>query len=85
MYPVPKPSKDYQDAVATGRRGIYCMDLGGATLIIAVINAWAKKGSPAAARTDDLLTVIQMEHVALPEDPKMIAGDLNGTVDAFDV
>ena len=43
-----------------------------------------KKGSLAAARTDDLLTIVQTELAALPEGPKLIAVDLNGSTDAFD-
>ena len=84
--PLPNPSKDYLDAVATGRCAIYCMGTGGATPVIAVIYGWtgAKKGSPEAARTDDLLTIVQLEFATLPPGHKMIAGDLNGTTEAFD-
>ena len=46
VYPIAKPIKDYHDAVATGRCAMYCMDMGGVTLVIAVVHGWAgvKKG-----------------------------------------
>ena len=80
VYPIAKPIKDYHDAVATGRRAMYFIDMGGVTLVIAVVYGWtgAKKGTPEAARTDDLLTIIQMQLEALPQGPKLIAGNLNG-------
>ena len=40
LYPIPKPSDNYHDADATGRRSIYCMDLGSTTLVIAVLYGW---------------------------------------------
>ena len=85
VYPIAKPIKDYLDAAATGRCAIYCMDVSGVTMAIAVIYGWtgAKKGSPEAARTDDLLTIIQMQFEAMEPGPKLIAGDLNGTPEAF--
>ena len=84
--PIPNPIKDYQDAVATGRCAIYYMDMGGATLTIVVTYGWvgAKRGSPDAARTDDVLTIIQMQVEALPPGPKLIAGDLDGRPEVFD-
>ena len=74
------------EAVAIGGCAIYCLDLGGTTLAIAVIYGWAgaSKGSTEAARTDDLLTIVQVEFTTLPLGPKMIAGDLDGTTEAFD-
>ena len=67
-YPIPNPSKNYQDAVDTGICGIYCMDLGGTTHAIAIVYGWTGggEGSSAAARTDDLLTIVQTELAALP-------------------
>ena len=44
----------------------------------------AKKGSAIAARTDALLTIIQLQLAALPEGPKMVAGDIDASSDAFD-
>ena len=47
VYQIGKPINDYHDAVATGRCAMHCKNLEGATLVIAVIYAWAgtKKGS----------------------------------------
>ena len=63
VHHITKYNDDYKDAVATGRCAIYCMDVNGVTMAIAVIYGWAgaKKGSPEAARTDDLLAIIQMQ------------------------
>ena len=36
-----------------------------------------------AARTDDLLTILQTQLALLPDVPKMIAGDINGAPEAF--
>ena len=62
LYPVPEPTKDYCDAEATGRCKIVCLDMAGVTCAIALIYGWtgAMKGSVDSARTDDLLTIIQM-------------------------
>ena len=38
---------------------------------------------PEVARTDDILTIIQVQFEALPQGLKLIAGDLNGTPEAF--
>ena len=43
----------------------------------------SKKGSPEAARTDDILTIAQVQFEALPPGPKLIAGDLNGNPEAL--
>ena len=54
-------------------------------MVCAIIYGWAgaKKGSSDAARTDDILTIVQMQLDAMDPGPKMIMGDLNGTLDAF--
>ena len=61
-YEVTNPIEDYLDVVNTGRCKIVCFDMAGVTCAIALIYGWtgAKKGSVEAARTDDLLTIIQM-------------------------
>ena len=84
VYPIAKPLKDYHDAVATGRCAMYCMDMGGVTLVIAVVYGWGGGGPKKGRRklggiTDDIPTIIQMHFDALPQGPKLIAGDLNGT------
>ena len=83
-YPIPKPTDDYRDALATGRCCIYCLDLEHSTIIIANIYGWtgAIKGNNAASRTDDLLTIVINQFSMLPPGPKMIAGDLDGPPDA---
>ena len=86
MYPVPNPTMDYLDAAATGRCAIYCTDVSGVTMAVAAIYGWTggTKGSPHAARTEDILTIVQMQFEPLQPGPKLIAGDLNGSPDAFD-
>ena len=46
--PIAKPIKDYHDPVATGGCAMYCIDMGGVTLVIAVVygGTGARKGSP---------------------------------------
>ena len=85
IYSVPKPISDYADAEATGRCKIVCCDVGGCTLAIAIVYGWTggTKGSSEAARTDDILTIIQMQFDSMPPGPKAIAGDLNGSIEAF--
>ena len=84
-YPVPKPTDDYLDALSTGRYCIYSVDPEHFTLVIAIIYGWigARKGTATVARTDDLLTIAHNQLNKLPDGPKVIAGDLNGRVDAF--
>ena len=43
-----------------------------------------KKGTATAARTDDLLTIIQLQLAELPDGPKIIAGYLNVSIDSFE-
>ena len=76
MYPVAKPCKDHHDVVATGRCAMHYMGMGGVMLVIAVIYGWTggNKGSPEDARTDDILTIVQMQFEALPPRPKLIVG-----------
>ena len=59
--------------------------MAGVTCAIALIYGWteARKGSVDAARTDDLLTILQMQFETMEAGPKAIVGDLNGTIDAF--
>ena len=54
-------------------------------MAIAIVYGWAvgTKGSSEAARTDDILTIIQMQFDSMPPGPKAIAGDLNGSIEAF--
>ena len=79
LNPTTKPIKDYRDAFATGRCAMYEVGLKGTTLAIAVIYGWTggRKGSAEAARTDDILTIVQMQFESMPVGPKLIAGDLN--------
>ena len=64
---------------------IYCIDLTGSTLAIAVIYGWTggSKGTPEAARTDDLIAIVRMQFQLMDQGPKIIAGDLNGPIEAF--
>ena len=82
--PIVKPSKAYEEAVATGRCMIFNFDLDGTNLVVAILYGWTggQKGNEAAARTDDLLTIVQQELEAMDPGPKMIMGDINATTDA---
>jgi hypothetical protein len=85
VYLLPKPLKDYCDAEATGRCKIVCFDMAGVTCAIAVLYGWtgAVKGSASASRTDDLMTIVQMQFDTMEPGPKAMVGDFNGTVEAF--
>lgn len=63
---------------------MYEVGLKGTTLAIAVIYGWTggRKGSAEAARTGDIFTIVQMQYETMPAGPKLIAGDLNGSVEA---
>ena len=43
----------------------------------------SKKGNSLAARTDDILAIIELQFEAMEPGPKMIMGDLNGSLEAF--
>ena len=79
------PPKAYEEAVATGRCIMCNFDLGDTNLVIAILYGWTggKNGNEAAARTDDLLTVVQQEFEAMDLGPKMIMGDINATTDSL--
>ena len=84
-YPIPKPTEDYLDAERSGRCKIVCFDAGGCTVVCAIVYGWtgATKGSQIAARTDDILAIIQLQFELMDPGPKLIMGDFNGTLDAF--
>ena len=84
-YKLPNPTDDIKDAEATGRCAIYCLDLAGQTLTIAVIYGWTggTKGSPEAARTDDIIAIVRSQSQLMERGPKLIAADLNGSINAF--
>ena len=84
-YKLPNPIEDMKDAEATGRCSIYCIDLAGQTLAIAIIYGWTSgtKGSPEAARTDDILAIVRTQFQLMEPGPKLIAADLNGSTNAF--
>ena len=85
IYKVPKPAKDYLDAVQTRRLLIVCMDIDRITLACATIYGWTGglKGSPEAERTEDLIAIALSQFATMRPGPKMIVGDLNATVDAL--
>ena len=61
-YEIPKPTEDYRDADRSGRCKIVCFDPGGTTITCAIIYGWtgAKKGNDLAARTDDILAIVEV-------------------------
>ena len=83
--PIVKPSKACEESVATGRCMISNFDIDGTNLVVAILYGWTggQKGNEAAARTDDLLTIVQQEFEAMDPGPKMIMGDINATTDAL--
>ena len=85
IYSVPNPTEDYKDAVKTGRLLIICMDVEGTTLACATIYGWTGgvKGSLEAERTDDLIAIVREQFSRMKPGPKMIAGDLNATIEAL--
>ena len=62
LNPITKAINGYQYAYATGRCAMYEVDLKGTKLAIAVIYGWTggRTRSAEAARTDDILTSVQM-------------------------
>ena len=84
-YEIVNPTADYRDAERSGRCKIVCIDAGGVTLECAIVYGWtgAKKGNSLAARTDDILAIIEMQFEAMEPGPKLIMGDFNGSLVAF--
>ena len=64
-----------------------CVDTGGTTIICAIIYGWTgtKKGNDLAARTDDILAIVEVQFEAMEPGPKLIMGDLNGNLEAFPI
>ena len=48
-----------------------------------IVYGWtgAKKGSKDAARTDDLVAILQAQFDTMEAGPKLIMGDLNGSLE----
>ena len=85
LYPIPKPTDAYLDVVETGQCMSLNFDLEKDTLPIAILYGWTggTKGTIAADRTNDLLDTVLKQMSLLPEGPKLIAGDCNGTQDSI--
>ena len=62
VYEVQNPTEDYRDAVKSGRCIMVCFDAGGTAIVCAIVYGWAgaKKGNDLAARTDDILAIIEV-------------------------
>ena len=84
-YELISPTDDYRDAEESGRCKIVCFDARGCTIACAIVYGWtgAKKGNNLAARTDDILAIIEVQFEAMEPGPQLIMGDLNGSLDAF--
>ena len=84
-YEVQNPTDDYRDAERSGRCKIVCFDAGGTTIICAITYGWtgAKKGNDLAARTDNILAIVEVQFDGMGPGPKIIMGDLNGNLVAF--
>ena len=76
IYTLTDPIDDYIDAENTGRCKIICMDVKGITYTFATIYGWTggREGSEEAARTDDLIAIIQMQFNGMEPGPKAICG-----------
>ena len=85
MYPVPDPTADYLDAVASGRCLIVCIILKEVTLAVATIYGWTggDKDPRQAARTDDIIAIVRTQFKEMPPGPKAMCGDLNGCTETF--
>ena len=84
-YEVINPTEDYRDAERSGRCKTVCFDSGGVTITCAIVYDWtgAKKGNALAARTDDILAIIELHFEAMDPVPKLVMGDLNSSLEAF--
>ena len=62
-----------------------CFYAGGSTVVCGIVCGWAgaKKGGKDAARTDDILAILQTQFDAMEPGPKLIMGDLNGSLENF--
>ncbi len=56
------------------------MDAGGVTIACAIVYGWtgAKKGNDFAARTDDILAIVDVQFEAMGPGPKLIMGTSMG-------
>ena len=86
-YATPKLTEDYRDAEKSGRCKIVCFDAGGCTVACGIVYGWtgAKKGTKLAARTDDILAIIEVQFEAMGPGPALILGDLNGDLESFPI
>lgn len=84
-FEIPDPIDDYKDAANNGRCKILCFDAGGITVACGIIYGWAgaRKGSGDAARTDDLIAIVQAQFDTMDPGHKLIMGNLNGNLDFF--
>ena len=85
--PIKAETKDYQDAIKTGRLLAHQWELLTAVLQVGNIYGWTGgvKGSKAADRTNDLLAIIANEFDMQEVGPKMIVGDLNGDLESLPI
>lgn len=75
-------TRDYADAVKPGRLLAHQWELHNAVLQVGNMYGWTGgiKGSNAANRTNDLLAIVVNEFNLQGPGPKMLVGDLNGTL-----
>ena len=57
--------------------------LDGVAVACGIIYGWSRadKANTEAARTDDLLAIVQAQFDTMEQGPKIIMGDLNGSLD----
>ena len=83
--PLKAETKDYEDAVKTGRLLTHQWELQDAVLHVGNVYGWTGgiKGSKAADRTNDLLAIIANEFDSQESGPNMIVEDLNGDLECL--
>ena len=85
--PIKAETKDYDDAVKTGRLLIQQWELQCSMIQVANAYGWTGsiKGSKAADRTNDLLTIASNELELQEPGPKMMVGDFNGDLEGLPI
>ena len=78
--PITPCTKDYADALATGRLFIMQYETSTGPSFLTNIYGWTGgvQGSVAAGRTNDLIKIALNELALQPEGPQLLCGDING-------
>lgn len=84
-YEIPKPSDDYMAAEKREMQDRVFQRWRNHSCVCGIVNGWTgtKKGSKDAARTDDILAILQTQFDAMEPGPKLIMEDLNCSLENF--